>query len=293
MTGILSKAKAVLSTAKWETKLSLANRDLSDRIVFILSTGRTGTKFFEGFLNDHYRDIFAVHEPSPDLFDITINKHRKKHTSLQVRQAIHRARGKILKEFRTSGKRLYVEANPNASFLIPELAKLYPKARFIWITRDPKSYMCSAYSKSPLDDGVLFYSGNDHRKRLNGVDFGEMTSEEWKAKSRFERIAWLWSSANILIQQSLHDNGNWMHVSFEDLFQWRKPECISRIEEFLGISKEKRLSKEAIDKALSVKRNATSKKLLSDPGEWSADEMDSFQKEVVRASKIEQLQGYF
>ena len=36
-----------------------------NRMIFVLSTGRTGTKFLAEYFNNNYPDITALHEPKP------------------------------------------------------------------------------------------------------------------------------------------------------------------------------------------------------------------------------------
>ena len=67
-----------------KVKLEIVRRQLEkkyfskdSKVFFIVSTGRTGTKFFEDFLSQNFNEVYAVHEPRPDFFDIGISKIRK------------------------------------------------------------------------------------------------------------------------------------------------------------------------------------------------------------------------
>ena len=81
------------------------------KVIFIISTGRTGTNFMESFLNSASDDVFCVHEPQPDLFNISIEKMREKKKSELIKAKIKSARLGILNYFLQQGRSIFVESN--------------------------------------------------------------------------------------------------------------------------------------------------------------------------------------
>lgn len=195
-------------------------------VVLITSTGRTGTNFFEHFYTTIDPKAFVFHEPSPDLFDLSLQKIRYEKTFDELQNYIISNRASHIRSIGVFLKRLFrrpiilIEANPFIYPLISEYAPLFKSFRMIYITRSPDTYVLSAYRKDPKNDGVNnFYDDTDHRHRITAVDFGELTEQEWKALSRVERIAWYWNKCNSMLMATKIDYGeSAIHIRFEDIF---------------------------------------------------------------------------
>src|SRR6266513_2889210 len=86
---------------------------------FIVSTGRTGTQFFESFFNNNFPGVLCLHEPRPDGFDIAIGKIRAKLDTEEIVNHLRSSRVGILSRLRRRNAKLYVESNPFFSLLIP------------------------------------------------------------------------------------------------------------------------------------------------------------------------------
>jgi hypothetical protein len=96
---------------------------------FIVSTGRTGTKFFESFFNHNFPEVLCLHQAKPDGFDIGIRKIREKPATDDIVKHLRSSRAGILSRLRKRHAKLYVESNPFFSLLIPKLRKAFPTAR--------------------------------------------------------------------------------------------------------------------------------------------------------------------
>ncbi len=226
VTGVMAAARSALS-------LALARRRLrSVDVGLVVSTGRTGTKFFETLFADH-PEVVCRHEPSPDLFDVGMAKYRLAESD--TRADIVRHRHQPVVEARAAG-RLYLESNPFLSLLIADLAEVFPRARFLWVVRDPATYVGSAYSKSPDRSGVMrFYADDDHRPRLRATDLvGDPHADAWTGFDRFERICWYWNACNGLIDDQLSelDPCRSLTVRFEDLFGSAGEDTLTRVADF-------------------------------------------------------------
>jgi len=195
-------------------------------VILVTSTGRTGTNFFEHFYKTIDPNAFVFHEPSPDLFNLSVQKIRNKKSSQDLQNYIISHRAELIRSTGILIKRLLgrsitlIEANPFIYPLISEYAPLFKSFRMIYISRSPDTYLLSAYRKDSKSDGINnFYGDTDHRKRLTAVDFGEVTQEAWDDLSRIERIAWYWNKCNsILIETKNSYCESAIHIRFEDLF---------------------------------------------------------------------------
>lgn len=195
-------------------------------VVLITSTGRTGTNFFEHFYSAIDPHVLVFHEPSPDLFDLSLQKIRQKKSPEALRNYIISHRAGLLRSTAILFKRLLgrqiclIESNPFIYPLLTEYAPLFKSFRMIYISRSPDTYLLSAYRKDPKSDGVNnFYGDTDHRKRLTAVDFDDLTQNAWNKFSRVERIAWYWNKCNSMLMEAKMSYGeSAIHIKFEELF---------------------------------------------------------------------------
>ncbi len=115
-----------------------------EQLVFILSTGRTGTKFLAEFLNSNYEDVVALHEPKPSYL-LRIYSHAYldgKVSSERMARLLRRKRRRLLQA--VAANRLYVESNPFLVGFIDVLDSLTPEPIIIHIVRDPREFVRSA-----------------------------------------------------------------------------------------------------------------------------------------------------
>ncbi|PKD21134.1 hypothetical protein APR41_12015 [Salegentibacter salinarum] len=209
-------------------KLSLIRRVLrKTELILVVSTGRTGTKFFESFLKKIFPKSPVFHEPKPDLFDISIKKIRFGVSEEKLKNEILFHRTQLFYDnysfleiiplvfFRKS---VYVESNPFVFPILNEFSSLFKNVKIIYVSRDFKTYSVSAYNMSPQGDGISnFYGMADRRERLTAVDFGEMSKRQWDFLSRMEKIAWYWNKCNKILYTELPKK-NSIHMKFENLF---------------------------------------------------------------------------
>lgn len=248
---------------------------------FIVSTGRTGTQFFETFFEGMGEQLLAVHEPRPDLFDISIEKHRDKKTSKAIEQAIFAARDPFLRSYCQARVKQYVESNPFASFLLPEIKAVFPKGRFVIITRQATTYMKSALNKSPLDDGAFyFYGEKDKRERMKATDFeGDPYYNAWSDFDRKQKIAWYWNKCNKILMDfaAAHPNIT-LHLKFEDLFSKEaaiRQQTIEQLLAFMNIQ----LPPEQLQEQLALmttKKNQTKALVYEGVEDWTTAEQEQF-----------------
>jgi len=232
------------------------------QVILIISSGRTGTNFMAHWFSELSDEIYSVHEPSPDLFQIGIDKYRsKKEISIKFLK-INRALQ--LYKLNKSHKNVYIESNPNLILLLPELNSLFKNIKIIFIKREFETYLLSAINKSPdKSNKNYFYSETDPRKRITAIDFNdEDYKEKWKTLFREEKIAWWWKKSNEVIDEYNTEYSNSIIVDYEILFNKNNENTLKKILKFVGLQHLK-LSQANLE-YFRVKKNENKIKLVDD-----------------------------
>lgn len=265
-------------------------------VTFVVSTGRTGTKFFETLFKNTHEDFYSVHEPRPDFFDLSMNKIRKNWSSDEIQNYINHHRKAVWHKMIKDRKKRYVECNPFNSLLLDELKLNFPKAKFIIITRDPKTYTKSGLNKSPNSTSIMFYADNDGRKRLSALDYeNDKYNSQWKNFTRLEKISWYWNKCNLILIDFLEKNPKKsLHISFERLFGNSEEDKIMELKKLAKFS-DFNLNEQKTSKILAIllnKKNSTEKVLFEGHENWSSEERSKFNELTAEASeKISKLKS--
>lgn len=250
--------------------------------IFILSAGRTGTHFLQQFFNTCFQDVYAVHEPHPDLFELGMQKIRSDLSSEAICEKIKDYRVRFLEKNLFHGTGTYIESNPHAAYLIPELMDTFGFVKFLYVVRNPIDSARSFYAKSPVKNGgqMLFYGENDHRKRISPMDFRDDKWErEWPYFSRVHKIAWYWNKVNSIIQDSLQTKENTLQVKYEDFFsenQSTRKSTILQVVDFLELAENRVADWNKINGATGQKSNATKVDFLPPFEQWPIKEKEKF-----------------
>ena len=179
-------------------------------LIFVASTGRSGSTTIAKTLNQH-PDILALHEPKGELIRIAAEYEHGVKSRTEVKAELA---GLYLPL--THSQAYYVESDQKISSLIDILAELFPKARFVWLIRKPRPVVTSTFSRGMFDDieffgqpkdtegKKLFTGGEYSRYRLNGSRIkNELTPEQWRRMSAFERNCWYWKYVNETIENNV------------------------------------------------------------------------------------------
>ena len=263
--------------------------DWSDvNVTLIVSTGRTGTNFLANYFNENQKGVYSVHEPNPDLFDLSVEKFRGNKSILSFQKQLKINRYNQYQKTKEKENKIYLESNGNLSLLLPEVIELFEKPKIIFVTRDINTYIISAYNKSPDSSNQMFlYGKNDHRKRITPFDVNDkINSNKWEHWNRAEKIAWYWAYCNKYILNSLKSYP-YYQVKFEDLFGEEKVLEMNKLSKYMGLSD---FSDSHIKKQkLSLKRNENSVKLLEEFDNLSDELKDSI---VELTNDTRQILGY-
>lgn len=160
------------------------------RPVFFLSTGRVGTKTLAALLS-HSHGALATHEPEPAMFELSslayANGDEYRSVSRVLDAAVLACRGPLVDLADEAGRR-FVETSPQATFLAPNIAAVWPEARFVAVVRHPAAVVRSGMRRS-------WYAGHSHdHVRLVPRDGRQLA--EFSTWSALEKNCWLWAATN-------------------------------------------------------------------------------------------------
>ena len=213
-------------------------------LVFIASSGRTGTTFLGKALGDLIYDCRAVHEPdvlqSKHLFrlepllnfglwhmvfgrlagqtGVRVLGQRMLTGDLAAEVAYRRLRASRIRFHRRVKEPLIVESHGQWWHFAPDLPQIWPDAKLIAIIRDPRTWIRS----------MANYGGRyDAQDKASWLPPGRLTPaklgqtalvERWRDWGGFEKLAWEWSVENARLTDAAERNENARLWRYEDLF---------------------------------------------------------------------------
>ena len=175
--------------------------------VFVLSSGRCGTKFMTELLSCS-KQVSAHHEPLPKM-EYFINQVFHSEEMVEQKKIINITRMELILDAFIKNK-FYLETSHATTFFAPAIADLFKKAKFIHIVRHPGDFTRSAMRKGWYENDTIWESG-----RIKMADL-----ELWQSLTTIEKICWLWKTTNTFIdhfKQSLDDDSRIKMFHIEDV----------------------------------------------------------------------------
>lgn len=188
-----------------------------NKSVVIVSTGRTGTKFFAKLFS-RYSSVRSLHDsPYTPLINILANM-----------QLVHLFPRSLLiwiwqilkaKEIRSTSEEIYLDSNNHLYAFVFIAPLTYPDLHVIHIIRDPRTYVRSHLNwalgrkKSYLANFIIPFW------QPNGFLLKELAWSRWFGFSRFERFCWIWKFKNsYILNEGKLCPDKFMVFRFEDFF---------------------------------------------------------------------------
>jgi hypothetical protein len=213
---------------------------------FIVSSGRSGTAMMmkaltqaEGVTIEHE---YKVHDVQP----LAVRRYQGLADGIEARAVLSRTHGAAIREANT---RLWGDSSNKLSWLIPDLAALFPDARFIHLVRDGRKVASSYFHKLAsecYDDHSTEVLAEYLAGRADAPPpekkywwpqpkSGEPWAKEFPRFNRFQRIVWHWSEVNRVILRDLKDvpEHRRMVIKLEELRS--QPSVMTSLLGFLGI----------------------------------------------------------
>ena len=176
-------------------------KDKKPGIIFILSTGRSGSQMIAKTLNLHPK-VCALHEPPPHLNTEAYIRWSTPLKKELILRKIRKKRDRLINQI-TEGGLVYVESSHYLSMLIDELYEFFPDAKFIHLYRHPIPFVESVLKRSWYKSPRHFLSSTFKRfvrrkflKDVGGSFEDHRLKPPPKYKTRTEKIAWLYCEIN-------------------------------------------------------------------------------------------------
>lgn len=214
---------------------------------FILSTGRTGTQFFESYISETSSSL-CLHEPKPSRrFKFLSNAYLNNQVKSQwICRAFKYSRNKIIRKL--GPEQNYIESNNFAFGCIKALNQCYSDIKILHIIRNPLDYV-----QSHLNHG--FWVG--HKRFFAQYIPFWLESVDPKKYYRNDPLALLllrWIYVNKVIFSYKEDN-IYLRVRFEDVFNDKMENRLNKINEIRLFFNLEEINKEKNLEVLSKRRN--------------------------------------
>lgn len=157
--------------------------------VFILSTGRSGSKFLASLLNAT-PNAAAFHEPRPTLQYFSDYAYHHQDEENVLTNMIDAARMESILDVFIKDK-IYVESNQCLTFFAPFIARCFGGAKFVHVVRHPGDFVRSAVRKGWHRNDSIWEAG-----RVKMAD-----SDRWDKMDQVEKLGWVWVTTNRFIDR--------------------------------------------------------------------------------------------
>ena len=125
--------------------------------VFILSTGRSGSKFLAALL-DCAENVTAYHEPRPTLMYFSNYACYHQEEEKVLTNIIDAARMELILAVFIKN-RIYAESNQCLTFFAPVIARRFKKSIFVHLVRHPGDFVTSAVKKGWHKNDSIWEAG--------------------------------------------------------------------------------------------------------------------------------------
>ncbi len=225
--------------------------ETNKQINFILSTGRTGTMFFEDYINKTCTNALCRHEPKPSRRFIPLSNmhYERKISSERFNKAYFTARKSLFKVCPT----IYIESSNFMWSGVFSLNKSIENIKILHLVRHPQDYI-----KSHYDYG--FWNGYKRLVRRNIPYFvADLPLSKRQKKDPIMVLAARWKLINETLMLYKKTNP-YLQIRFEDIFKSgpkKGAEELARVRDFFGLESYSQQKTEAI---LSKPKNTSKKK---------------------------------
>lgn len=180
--------------------------------VFILSTGRTGTKFLARYFQANFDGVWAVHEPPPAAFRLVSNAYVAGAISLAALKRLVRVARRRMLSGKTTSHPIYLESNNFIYGFFEVLAELEPPPTIVHVVRDPRTYVRSIIRHGNLQGGKLLAS------KLVPFWYASVRQQVGPLHTAIGRFAGQWLIVNRFLLEQGSRYEHYHRLRFEDIF---------------------------------------------------------------------------
>lgn len=235
---LISQNSPDITSSPMSTRLA-AMRPITNP-VFILGCPRSGTTYL-GTLMAELRDSTYIYEPQ--ILKYYVRLIRQGMVSNRHAAALYRLGLRSLVMAGPGHGHRPIEKNPNHVFAVDHLRSVFPKARFVVITRDGRDVAVSLNEK-PWHRADATGTGREPAGYLNGpfphFYIEPERADEYRKTSDIHRCIWIWRQHQEEVERlrSRSDLAQ-HHIRYEDLVL-RPTKTVDDLCDFLTVSDESR-----------------------------------------------------
>jgi len=224
-----------------------------EKVVILLSTGRTGTKALAQYFDTCYEQVRALHEPHPSRhLRVASNRYLCKRLSKDdMVRILAKSRRRL---FAALSEPIYIESNHFLHGFLEALDELFEAPKIIHIVRDPRTYVPSHLNHGTLR-GLKGLAARYYPFWMIKPDHYETNPKKrWRQMSHPERMAWRWKTINAELNRGKSLFGSrYLRVRFEDTFA-KNGSGLDRVTDWIGLPRNPRLLAEANRQKVNVSR---------------------------------------
>lgn len=237
---------------------------LPRRIVFMLSTARTGTKAFAEGLTG--QAIENHHQP-PGSRLLTCASNLWLGGLFPTRWLSALVRRIRLPQIRGSTAPHYIQSFAFDHLAARILHDAFDNVRVVHVVRDPRTFVPSYLNWTHTRPKSYIANKAVPGWHPNGWLTGEFTWRQWQAMNEFQRVCWHWRFKNELLETLFSKSTRYMRLRFEDImFGSQREKMLAQLLSFLDIPYEHQF--EAIFKK---KKNVSKKTYFPRYADWPSE----------------------
>jgi hypothetical protein len=199
--------------------MTVPNKPNLDKVVVILSTGRTGTKALAHYFNTSYDNVTALHEPRPSrhLRVLSNRAMAKGMTPADAVRTLSKARSSLLASLT---RPLYIESNWYIYAFLDALRPVFgDRTQVLHVVRDPRTYVPSMLNYGTYKGLKAVATKFLPYWYIRPEQIVANPPKRWAQMSEAERLAWHWHVVNKELDRAQGMFGNdYLFMRYEDLF---------------------------------------------------------------------------
>ncbi|WP_440903943.1 hypothetical protein ACMZOO_14020 [Catenovulum sp. SX2] len=241
---------------------------------FIISTGRTGTRFLADKLSKYANHALVHHEPQPNLQKEAFEYYSQGKVDSDYCALFKMNRLNMLDELRSLGRSTYIESNGGITFMLPHICSLFKSCNVIHIVRDPRTWIPSAYSRTQIRNGkseLKYLRDSSWVVSPQNLE-NDPYRNRWQNMNLIERLSWIWEFKNRYVLDKVASDCETLMLRYEDVFEALDCDSKKKILEVCQVDLQV-LSKEKILEDFNDKINQTSKFELDNYLNWAKDDV--------------------
>ncbi|MFC1885016.1 hypothetical protein ACFL2O_09610 [Thermodesulfobacteriota bacterium] len=224
---------------------------MPQRIVFILSTSRTGTKALaEGLACD---DVISPHQP-PFSRLLTIASNYYLHGWLPewfIKNLIFLIREP---QIASASRRYYIQVFSLDHIPAKYLYDKHQDMSIIHIVRDARTFVPSYLNWMRTKTKSFIANKFVPGWHPSGFFTGAIPFKEWVRMKPYQKVSWHWAYKNRFIENTFRESDRYIRIFFEELFSEKGPHVLEEALSRAGIP-----YRNSFDKIFATKKNVSKK----------------------------------